>query len=330
MRKILFLILLLATLTACNKQQKVSFSGSAQGTYYAVTYFDAEGRNMQMEVDSILDAFDQVASLWVENSILSKVNRGEEVELNVDFVEVFKQSVDVSERTDGEFDFTVGPLINVWGFSFKTGVDVDRHMADSILQFVGYRKVRLEDGQIKKEDPRIQFDFNAIAQGYSVDLLADFFRSKGIDRFLIDVGGEVYANRTKPGQDHWKVGIEHPSDDPNAQRELEVVVILKNKALATSGNYRKFYIKDGVKYAHTVSPKSGFPVQHSLLSATVMANDCSIADAYATAFMVMGLENAKKFLKGSDLDLEALFIYSDEDGIYQNWYSSGLKDQIIW
>lgn len=311
---------------SCNSSQKVSITGEAQGTYYAITYYDEQGRNLQPEIDSLLKSFDMVASMWVENSIISKVNREDtSVELNNIFIEIFKESLEVSEKTGGAFDFTVGPLINAWGFGFRNQMEMDQHIVDSLLRFVGFEKVKLLDGKIIKEDPRIQFDFNAIAQGYSVDLIADFLRSKGIHRFLVDVGGEVYAEGNKPGGEQWKVGIEKPAEDKNTQRELQAVVFLRNKALATSGSYRKFYVKDGVKYSHTINPETGYPVQHSLLSATVLADDCMTADAYATAFMVMGLEKTKEFLKETKTNLEAYLIYADEEGENQTFLTSGMR-----
>lgn len=326
MRRICFSLIMAVVFVSCNSPQKVSITGEAQGTYYAVTYYDAEGRDLQVQIDSLLTAFDLVASMWVENSIISRVNREDTtVELNDIFIEIYKESLAVSEITGGAFDFTVGPLINAWGFGFRNQMEMDQHIVDSLLQFVGNEKVRLVEGKIVKEDPRIQFDFNAIAQGYSVDLIADFIRTKRIDRFLVDVGGEVYAEGRKPGGEQWKVGIEKPAEDQNAQRELQAVIFLRNKALATSGSYRKFYIRDGVKYSHTINPETGYPVQHSLLSATVLAEDCMTADAYATAFMVMGLERTKEFLAENDSGMEAYLTYSDEEGKNQTFMTSGMR-----
>ncbi|MCF8387239.1 MAG: FAD:protein FMN transferase [Bacteroidales bacterium] len=326
MWRLLYFIIIFLLLSCCESHQKVSFTGEAQGTYYALTYFDKQGRNLQNEIDSLLKDFDQVASMWVENSILSRVNRGDTtVDLNEPFMVIFKKSVEVAEKTHGAFDFTVGPLINAWGFGFQNKMKMDQHIVDSILNFVGYEKVKIANGKVIKSDPRIQFDFNAIAQGYSVDLLADFLRSKDIDRFLVDIGGEVYAEGNKPGGEQWKVGIEKPAEDMNAPRELQAVIFLRDKALATSGSYRKFYVEDGIKYSHTLDPKTGYPVQHSLLSATVLASDCMTADAYATAFMVMGLEKTKNYLNEHEANLEVYLIYSDEEGKNQTYMTSGMR-----
>lgn len=314
--------------SSCRDYQKIAFTGKVQGTYYAVTYFDREGRFFQNEIDSLLSEFDQIASLWVENSVISKVNRNEtSVELSDVFIDLFDLAREVSEKTDGAFDVTAGPLITAWGFSFREKIKMDQQKVDSILEFTGYEKINLQDGDIIKEDPRIQLDFNAIAQGYSVDLVADFLRSKGVDRFLVDIGGEVFASRTKPYHEQWKVGIEKPIEGQIAERKLEAIVFLKNKALATSGNYRKFYVEDGVKYSHTIDPETGYPARHSLLSTSVMADKCAVADAYATAFLVMGLEKAKKYISEHN-ELEGYFIYADEDGDFNIWYTPGMNKLI--
>ncbi len=321
-------VFLLFIFPSCRNHQKIVLTGNAQGTYYAITYFDEENKNFRKEIDSLLTEFDQIASLWVENSVISKVNRNDTSSvLNDIFIELFDLSMEVSEKTDGAFDFTAGPLISAWGFSFREKIKMDQQKVDSILKFTGYEKIKIKDGKVIKEDPRIQLDFNAIAQGYSVDLVADFLRSKGIDRFLVDIGGEVYASSTKPHHEQWKVGIEKPVEDPSAERQLKAVVFLKNKALATSGNYRKFYVEDGVKYSHTIDPETGYPARHSLLSTSVMADKCAIADAYATAFLVMGLEKAKKYISEHD-ELEGYFIYAGEDGELRIWYTPGMNKLI--
>ncbi|MCH7859882.1 MAG: FAD:protein FMN transferase [Candidatus Marinimicrobia bacterium] len=236
----------------------------------------------------------------------------------------------MAERTDGAFDPTVAPLVNAWGFGFTEGAsDVDSAMIDSILNYVNYKLVRLENHKIAKDKPGVMLDFNAIAQGYTVDVLADFLESKGIDNYLIELGGELKARGKNQDEKWWKIGIDKPVENIN-EREIEAVIELKNKALATSGSYRKFYVKDGIKYSHTIDPKTGYPVNHSLLSATVLANDCMTADAYATAFMVIGIEKANAFLKeNKDLDLDVYFIYSTEEGLWKTYYSKDLEEVIV-
>ncbi|MFP4471977.1 MAG: FAD:protein FMN transferase [Bacteroidales bacterium] len=308
--------------------QKIQFIGEAQGTYYAVTYFAADTLVSQSEIDSLLRAFDLSASVWVDQSVISRINRNEPgVVPDRHFIEIFKIAQRISEDTEGAFDITVGPLVNAWGFGFKNRQNMNQRIVDSLLPLVGYRKVTLSDGKISKSNTDIQIDYNAIAQGYSVDLLGGFLESRGISNYLVDIGGEVLAKGTKPGDSPWVVGIEKPAAEATSERELRATIEISNRAVATSGNYRKFYEVDGMKYSHTIDPKTGYPVQHSLLSATVVSDSATIADAYATAFMVMGLEKALEFLERHP-DMEAYFIYSNSAGNYQSHVTPNLKEQI--
>ncbi len=308
-------------------QKKVRFTGGAQGTYYAITYFDAEGRNFQPEVIEFLKRFDQVASLWEKNSLIFRVNNNQEVEVDGIFEDIFQKSMKVSEETGGKFDITVGPLTAAWGFGFSNKEKLNQRQIDSILHFVNYKLIHIQNGRVVKQNPNIHIDFNAIAKGYSVDMLGKFFESKNIENFLIDIGGEVLAKGTKPGNLEWIVGIEKPTQDQYAEREVKSKVRLKNAALATSGNYRKYYEENGVRYAHTIDPETGYPVQHSLLSVSVLANECWRADAYATAFMVMGMEEALKFISHHP-ELEAYFIYYEENQM-KTLATKGFKNFIV-
>jgi thiamine biosynthesis lipoprotein len=299
--------------------------GEAQGTYFSVIYYDENQRDFQLEVDSILKAFDQSLSLWVHNSLISFVNNSDTaVRVDSFFMDNFNIAVEVAEKTKGAFDPTVGNLTRAWGFGFDASRHVDKQIIDSILAFTGYQNVRVENGYFMKEDPRISIDFNAIAQGYSVDLIGTFLEEQGIENYLVDIGGEVKANGKKHDGTHWKIGIEKPAENMDDARNLKAVVQLKNKSIATSGNYRKFYEEDGIRYSHTINPESGYPVQHSLLSVSVLAGNTAHADAYATAFMVMGLEKSKQFLQ-EHTSLDAFFIYSDESGNYQTFMTLGFE-----
>jgi len=231
----------------------------------------------------------------------------------------------ISEETDGAFDVTVGQLVNAWGFGFESRTKLDQHKVDSLLMYIGYKTVKLVDGKIIKNNPLTKIDFNAVAQGYSVDVLAKFLENKGIKDYLIDVGGEVLGRGNKPDKNLWMVGVEKPAKNAGDERILEAKVKLKDKALATSGNYRKYYEENGIRFSHTIDPKTGYPVKHTLLSASVLANECWEADAYATAFMVMGLEKGKAFLE-KHKNIEAYFIFSDENGNLLTYTSEGLKD----
>jgi thiamine biosynthesis lipoprotein len=207
-------------------------------------------------------------------------------------------------------------------------MQVDSMMIDSLLQFVGFKKVRLVNNRLIKEKPQIMLDFNAIAQGYTVDVLASFLDSKGISNYLVELGGEVKTKGKKSSEEYWKIGIDQPNETFKEGRPLRAIVRLKNKALATSGNYRKFYVENGRRHAHIIDPHTGYPAKHNLLSATVIANDCMTADAYATAFMVMGMEQAKQFLlKNKEADLEIFFIY-DENGTWKTYTSETLKEWV--
>jgi thiamine biosynthesis lipoprotein len=321
-------ILMLIFLISCgyhNGKDPVRLMGEAQGTYYSIIYYDDDQRVFQREVDSILKVFDQSLSLWVPNSIISLANNSDTIiEVDTFFRDNFNIAMAVAEKTNGAFDPTIGNLTRAWGFGFDASRHVDDQIIDSILNFSGHHNVHIKNGFFIKNDPRISIDFNAIAQGYSVDLIAKFLEDKSIENYLVDIGGEVKAKGRKPDGSHWKVGIEKPADNMNDERDLKAVVRLHNKSIATSGNYRKYYEEDGIRYSHTIDPATGYPVQHSLLSVSVLADNTAIADAYATAFMVMGLEKAKQFLR-NEPTLDAFFIYTDQEGNYQTFMSEGFR-----
>ena len=243
------------------------------------------------------------------------------------FNAIFRKSMEISENTSGAFDITVGPLVNAWGFGFTSRIKVNQHVLDSLLPLVNYKAVKLNGTRVVKGKPGIKLDYNAIAQGYSVDEIGRFIASKGIENYLIDVGGEVLARGKKPDGSSWNVGVEKPAANAGDARELKAVVKLEDKALSTSGNYRKYYEENGVRYSHTIDPKTGYPVKHSMLSASVIASDCITADAYATAFMVMGLERSKSFLAGHP-ELLVYFIYSGSKGEMLSYSSPGFKQFI--
>lgn len=326
MRNSIIFLLLLA-LAGCSdyaSSPAVKFTGAAQGTYYAITYYDKEQRDFQEEIDSLLDAFDMSASVYQPFSVISRINANQSDSTDRIFRQVFSKGMEISALTNGAFDMTVMPLVNAWGFGFKDPEKLPGQKVDSLMQYVGYNKIWIEDNRIKKADKHVMIDFNAIAQGYSVDLVGKFLEKKGIENYLVDIGGEVLAIGKKPGLGLWKVGIEKPAEKSTSPRSIKAVVSLKNRALATSGNYRKYYVKDGVRYSHTINPKTGYPVKHFMLSASVMARDAVTADAYATAFMVMGLEKAKDFLSQQD-DLEAYFIYTSPKGVMQTYLTPGMR-----
>lgn len=320
---------LLFMVWGCNnsKESLIKIEGEAQGTTWHISYLSAENINYKKAMDSLLKKIDSSMSTYLPVSLISRINKNDSTVL-VDkfFTDVFSKSIEVSEKTAGLFDVTVGPLVNAWGFGFSKKEKVDSAMIDSLRHFVGYKMIRLEGNRVIKEKPQIQLDFNAIAQGYSVDVLAGYLESRGISNYLVEIGGELKAKGKKYDVD-WKVGIDQPNENA-VERKLEAVIALKNRALATSGNYRKYYEENGQKFAHIIDPRTGHPAKQNLLSATVLADDGITADAYATVFMIMGLERSKQFLaEHNGLKLEVFFIY-DENGKWKTYASESLKKLI--
>ncbi len=296
------------------------------GTTYHVTYqcdsdLTQSIREELLKVDASLSPFNK-------ESVITAVNENKDVQLDDMFKEVFKLAMDISRDTDGAFDITVAPLVNAWGFGFKQGYHPSSHQVDSLLQLVGYKKVSMVDGKVTKQDPRIMLDCSAIAKGYGTDRVARLLRSRGIQNYMVEIGGEVVTSGVNPERVPWKIGVTKPTDDSlNIEHELQTVLNVTDKAMATSGNYRNFYFKGGKKFAHTVDPKTGYPVQHSILSATVLAKSCAVADAYATSFMVMGFDKARQVLERHP-ELMAYFIYSNQKGDMDVWYSPSLREKI--
>jgi len=310
--KHVFFILLGCFLASCGSVSMQECEGFTQGTYYSIKCFDKENRNLQTSIDSLLVDFDLTASIFNPNSIISRVNNNDlNVVLNEDFINLFRLSMEISKETDGAFDVTVGQLVNAWGFGTQKRNELTVKEIDSLLQYIGYKKVWLEGKVIKKEYRAIKLDFNAIAKGYSVDKMGSFLESLGIRDYIVDIGGEISAKGSKNGK-NWVVAVERPALGKMDGQQSLLSIPLINSSLATSGNYRKYYEKDGIKYSHTICPQTGYPVTHNLLSVTVKHQKTAIADAYATAFMVMGLEKSLAFLKNHP-ELEAFFIY-DENG----------------
>ena len=302
--------------------------GQVFGTFYHITY--QNDQDLQKEIEAELKKIDNSLSTFNNQSVISKVNNNETTKLDELFIEIFDKAKAISKETDGAFDMTVAPLVNLWGFGFKQGTTPSKQQIDSLKQLVGYEKVSLIMGKrIKKTDQRIMLDCSAIAKGYGSDVVARLFKKYDIKNFMIEIGGEIVVSGNSESRVPWKIGVNKPIEDStNTNTELQTVLNITNKAMATSGNYRNFYYKGGKKFAHTIDPKTGYPVQHSLLSATVLAADCATADAYATAFMVMGMERSKKVLE-KHKELMAYFIYSDHQGKLKVWYSPELEKKIV-
>ncbi len=308
-----------------SQEEPIKFEGYAQGTTYHITYFDKKNRDFQPEVEKILADFDKSVSTYLPTSIISRINRNEKnVVVDKYFITCFNKAKEVWKNTDGAFDPTVYPIVNLWGWGPSKKQKVDKKLVDSILQFVGFEKIELVGNKVVKKDPRVGLDFNAFAQGYSVDVVSEFLNSKGITQYIVEIGGEVYANGKQHNGDYWTAGIEKPIDNKESTNPLKAIVKLENMAVSTSGNYRRFIIIDGVKYAHHIDPKTGYPTNNNLLSASVFAKDCITTDANATGLLVMGLEKTKKFLE-THKELQAYLIYSDEKGNLMVYQTPGLE-----
>ncbi len=304
-----------------------SETGFIFGTVYNVKYQHPE--SLKDDITRELQLFDGSLSMFNDTSTISRVNRNEDIRTDTLFSNVIRRSLEISQATDGCFDITVAPLVNTWGFGFKQDVEPDSATIDSLMQMVGYDKIQLTpDGRVLKQDPRTMLDCSAIAKGYAVDIIASLLRRKGISNYMVDIGGEVDVAGHNPNGEVWHIGINKPQDDSlSVNSELQTILAVSGVGIATSGNYRNFYYKGGRKYAHTIDPHTGYPVQHSILSATVIASDCMSADAYATSFMVMGLDKAREFLSRHS-GIDAYLIYSGDNGEYEVYMSDGMKRYI--
>lgn len=322
--------LIIGTVIIVRQQRSTPYqkdTGFIFGTVYNITYqYD---KSLQADIEAELKKVDGSLSPFNKHSIITKINRNEDVTVDKMFADVFNLARQISTETDGAFDITVAPLVNAWGFGFKNDTQPTRHAIDSLKQFTGYMKVSLDGMKVSKKDPRMMLDCSAIAKGYACDVVAEYLRRRGIENFMVEIGGEIVTQGINEKRLPWKIGVTKPVDDSlNTNQELQTVLNVTNKAMATSGNYRNFYYKNGKKYAHTIDPVTGYPVQHNILSATVIADNCATADAYATAFMVMGLDKAKAVL-GRHPELMAYFIYSDKNGNNAVWFSPTMRDKIV-
>lgn len=319
MKRVIFILSIVTILVSCaHKPQKIKYEGVVQGSYFSIIYYDEEGRTFEAEIDSIFKEVDNSVSLWNENSIIRKVNRNEDVVVNQIFKDNFEWAYKASEFSDGAFDATIGPLVSAWGFHYKKELEMTPEMVDSIRQLVGYQKIQIVDDKVVKANPNMTLDFNAVAQGYTTDIIGNFLETKGIYNYLVDVGGEIIARGNKPNGELWTIGIEQPAENYDSERSVQETFTLKDKGIVTSGNYRKYIEKDGVRYSHSIDPKTGYPVEQNLLSATIIADNASWADCLATICMILGKEKASKLLEGQGV--EAYFIFVEDGAIHSEWF----------
>lgn len=325
MKKILILMIGLTVLASCGKQpKKMVLQGQAQGSYYAVTYYDSLGRNFQRDIDSIFHAVDVSVNLWVDTSVISKVNRNEDVALDAIFIDNFNIAQEAARLSDGYFDPTISPIVAAWGFSYKHGDSITPQLIDSLKQLVDYRNVRIENGKVVKANPAMTLDFNAIAQGYTSDLIASFLDSRDIKNYLVDTGGEIMAKGCKPNGQSWIVGIEKPAENWDSEQVVQTRVALRDKGLVTSGSTRKYVERNGKRYSHCIDPNTGYPVEHQLLSVTVLAENSVWADALASICMVMGLEKSLPLIESMD-GVEAYYIYVNEKDELETFATKGFS-----
>ena len=325
-----FLVLLIVgTVLIVHQQRNMPYQRSSDfvfGTTYTVIYqCDSDlSRSIKAELMKV----DYSLSPFNKESVITAINNNQDVKPDKMFMDVFRLAMDVSRETNGAFDITVAPLVNAWGFGFKSGEKPAARQVDSLRQIIGYQKISVDNGKIRKQDPRMMLDCSAIAKGYGTDVVADFLRQRGVKNFMVEIGGEIVTCGVNKERLPWKVGVIKPVDDSlSVAHEVQTILNVTDIAMATSGNYRNFYYQGGRKFAHTIDPKTGYPVQHNILSATVLAKTCAQADAYATSFMVMGLDEAQKVLERHP-ELMAYFIYDDGKGKNAVWFSPSLKDKI--
>jgi thiamine biosynthesis lipoprotein len=316
MKKFGLLIFTALLLTSCSDLQFQKLEGGALGTYYAITYKGKENLKLQFGVDSILKSIDETFSIFNPTSITSKINNNQEITINNDFVEVFKIALHIAKETDGALDITIGPLVNLWGFGKdERKADISQAEIDSVMTLIGWWKVCRDGNSILKQNPDIQLNFNALAKGYAVDKVADYLVAQGYKDCVVDIGGEIVAKGKKYHDQEWNIGLQTPTRTRDGEMRAEESFHLRDRAVATSGNYRNYFEENGQRFTHIIDPKTGRPEKSNLLSVTVIADQCVMADAYATAFMVMGKEKTKGFLANHP-ELTCIFI-SDNQGQYQ-------------
>ena len=312
-----------------DKGEYYTIQGFTQGTTYRITYQHPTEYDLKGRIDSLLREFDLSLSSYEPVSIISRINRNETgVTTDTLFRTVFREAKRVNRITHGAFDITLGPVIDAWGFGPGDKADVDSALIDSLLQYVGMEKVHLTEMEVEKAHPEVNLNVNAIAQGYAVDVVSQFFEETGSENYMVEIGGEIRTRGKNSKGSFWRIGVDRPAyGNMIPGEQLQVIISMQNRSLATSGNYRKYYEKDGIRVTHSIDPSTGYPKESRLLSATVLDENCMTADAYATACMVMGLDKAKIFLNGLK-NTDAFFVYGDESGAYKVWYTDGIKKYI--
>ena len=332
MIKYLFLIsaLLISCVDSTPNKKTVTNFGNTQGTSYSIKYLSPNGINYQNDIDSIFKTVDLSLSTYINESIISKINRNENVIIDPIFTRVFEMALKIAHETNGSFDPTIAPLVNFWGFGFEEISNKNENILVNLMQSVGYKKISIKDGHIIKENSNTQIDFNAIAQGFTVDLIGEHLQKIGLTNYMIEIGGELKCSGLNADEKPWRIGIDKPSEEIQKERHLAIIEV-SNKSVASSGNYRKLKIdqETGIKYAHTINPKTGMPTITDLLSVTIVSESCMQADAIATACMVMGKEKSINYII-SKPQIDALLIYSGPKGEWIKYQTEGFKKMRIY
>ena len=326
--RFLFCLLPLTLSLACHRPDKpVQLLGQAQGSYYSIQYFDPLQRDLKPQIDSLLAAFDQSASLWIDSSLLRRLNANLTDSLDPVLDSLLLYSLYMHQYTGGAFDCRVGRLVQAWGFSFRERSEPDIPTLNR-LRDAAQASVSIYNGRLVKANPDTELDFNAIAQGYASDLVGRLFDSLGIHSYLVDIGGEVVARGTKADGKPWIVGIERPAADSLSTPVVQTAIALRDAAVVTSGSYRKYYERDGLRYSHTLDPSTGRPVQHTLLSVSVADSSAWLADAMATAYMVMGLDRARQFIEShpNAPGTGAVYFIYDDHGTLKEYETDSFKE----
>jgi len=330
--RLILLLALLAWIISCNPGSDGAYhsvQGFTQGTTFSITYQHSTMNDLQGEIDSLLRRFNSSLSSYDSTSIISRINWNDtDVKTDSMFRVVFRESARVYQVTGGAFDITLAPVINAWGFGSGQQMELDSAMIDSLLHYVGKDKVSLVGEKVLKTDPNVKLNVNAIAQGYSVDVVSAYLVGLGCRNYMVEIGGEIRTRGVNSKGNFWRIGVDRPDyGNMIPGQQLQVIISMHNRSLATSGNYRKFYEKNGVMITHSIDPSTGYPKESNLLSVTILTDECMTADAYATTCMVMGLEKAKAFIDDQK-GVDAYFIYGDEFGNYQVWFTNGMKKYI--
>jgi len=328
--KLLLFFSLAVVFSSCSEapSKYIYNQGFIYGTMYHVVYESPNGKDFQEEITKKLNDYNQLFSTYEPTSTISRINNNERIKPEPLFMECYNRSMEISEITNGAFDITAGPMVNAWGFGPEDKKKMTQEIVDSLKAITGYEKLKIENDRIEKENPNMKLDMSAIAKGFTCDLLSDYLAEKGCENYMVEIGGEVVAKGKNEKGRVWTIGISKPDETSFfASNDLQAKVQLPENALATSGNYRNFYVEDGKRYAHTIDPKTGYPVQHSLLSTTVLANNCMTADAFATAFMVLGLEKSIE-IAAQHPEIKVYFIYAGEDGENQIYLSEDFKEHL--